>query len=125
MQSLLRNVGGADIYVSDATGGGQSSGGLSGMGSFMSLLGIGDNQERIVIKGSDYEMMQVVAEDVRYQVEQQDYIQSARVSFTRRQPEVLLGFEQLLLTSYGITRANITTGLSEMNTEFSSALLLR
>ncbi len=120
VQSLLRNVGGADIYVSDATGGGQSSGGLSGMGSFMSLLGIGDNQERIVIKGSDYEMMQVVAEDVRYQVEQQDYIQSARVSFTRRQPEVLLGFEQLLLTSYGITRANITTGLSEMNTEFSS-----
>jgi len=74
VQSLLRNVGGADIYVSDATGGGQSSGGLSGMGSFMSLLGIGDNQERIVIKGSDYEMMQVVAEDVRYQVEQQDYI---------------------------------------------------
>ena len=31
VQSLLRNVGGADIYVSDATGGGQSSGGLSGM----------------------------------------------------------------------------------------------
>jgi multidrug efflux pump subunit AcrB/ABC-type multidrug transport system ATPase subunit len=120
VQALLPDVGGANIYVSDATGGGQSGGALSGMGNFMSLLGIGDNQERIVIKGSDYEMMQVVAEDVQYQVEQQEYIQSARVSFTRRQPEVLLGFEQILLTNYGITRGNITTGLSELNTEFSS-----
>lgn len=120
VQALLPNVGGANIYVSDATGGGQSGGALSGMGNFMSLLGIGDNQERIVIKGSDYEMMQVVAEDVQYQVEQQEYIQSARVSFTRRQPEVLLGFEQILLTNYGITRGNIMTGLSELNTEFSS-----
>lgn len=120
VQALLPDVGGANIYVSDATGGGQSGGALSGMGNFMSLLGIGDNQERIVIKGSDYEMMQVVAEDVQYQVEQQEYIQSARVSFTRRQPEVLLGFEQILLTNYGITRGNIMTGLSELNTEFSS-----
>lgn len=121
VQSRIPNVGGAEIFVADATGGGQSSGdGLSGMVGFMSLLGIGDNQERIIIKGSDYEMMQLVAEDIQYQVDQQDYIQSSRVSFTRRQPEILLDFDQILLTSYGITRANITTGLSELNTEFSS-----
>ena len=42
------------------------------------------------------------------------------MSFTRRQPEILLHFDQILLTSYGITPANITTGLSELNTEFSS-----
>lgn len=121
VQSKIPNVGGAEIHVADATGGGQSSaGGLSGMVGFMSLLGIGDNQERIIIKGSDYEMMQLVAEDVQYQIEQQDYIQNSRVTFMRRQPEILLDFDQILLTSYGITRANITTGLSELNTEFSS-----
>lgn len=120
VQSLLQNVGGANIYVADATGGGQSGGALSGMVNFMSLLGIGDNRERIIIKGSDYEMMQLVAEDIQYQIEQQEYIQNSRVSFTRRQPEILLGFDQILLTTYGITRANITTGLSELNTEFSS-----
>ena len=37
-----------------------------------------------------------------------------------RSPEILLDFDQILLTSYGITRGNITTGLSELNTEFSS-----
>ena len=87
---------------------------------FMNLLGIGDNQERIIIKGSDYEMMQLVAEDVRYQIDQQDFIRNSSVSFMRRQPEILLDFDQILLTSYGITRANILTGLSELNTEFSS-----
>ncbi len=121
VQSRVPNVGGAEIFVADATGGGQGgSGGLSGMVGFMNLLGIGDNQERVIIKGSDYEMMQLVAEDIQYQIDQQDFIQNARVTFTRRQPEILLDFDQLLLTSYGITRANITTGLSELNTEFSS-----
>ena len=121
VQSRIPNVGGAEIYVGNATGGRQGdAGGLSGMVGFMSMLGIGDNQERIVIKGADYEMMQLVGEDIQYQIEQQDYIQNSRVSFTRRQPEILLDFDQILLTSYGITRANILTGLSELNTEFSS-----
>ncbi len=121
VQSRIPNVGGAEIIVADATGGGQSNaGGLGGMVGFMSLLGIGDNQERIVVKGSDYEMMQLVAEDIRYQLEQQEFIQNTRVSFMRRQPEIMLDFDQVLLTSYGITRANILTGLSELNSEFSS-----
>ena len=120
VQSRIPNVGGVQIVVSDATGGGQSNAGMSGMVNFMSLLGIGDNQERIVVKGSDSEMMQLVAEDIQYQLEQQEFIQSSRVSFTRRQPEILLDFDQILLTSYGITRANILTGLSELNSEISS-----
>lgn len=120
VQTRTPNIGGAEIVVSDATGGGQSNAGMSGMVNFMSLLGIGDNQERIIVKGSDTEMMQLVAEDVQYQLGQQEFIQNSRVSFTRRQPEVLLDFDQILLTSYGITRANITTGLSELNSEIAS-----
>lgn len=121
VQARIPNLGGGEIFVADATGGGQNnSGGLSGMVGFMSLLGIGENQERIVIKGSDYEMMQLVAGDIQYQLEQQEFIQNTRVSFTSRQPEIILDFDQILLTSYGITRANITTGLSELNAEFSS-----
>jgi len=121
VQSRIPEVGGAEIIVADATGGRQNNaGGMSGMVGFMSLLGIGDNQERIIVKGSDYEMMQLVAEDIRYQVEQQDFIQNTRLSFMRRQPEIRLDFDQILLTSYGITRANILTGLSELDSEFSS-----
>ena len=118
--SRIPQVGGAEILVSDATGGGRSDTGMSGMVNFMNLLGIGNNQERIIIKGSDFEMMQLVAEDIRYQMDQQEFIQNTTVSFMSRQPEILLDFDQILLTSFGITRANILTGLSELNGEFSS-----
>ena len=32
----------------------------------MRLLGIGDNNERVVVRGSDFEMLQMVAEEIRY-----------------------------------------------------------
>lgn len=118
--SRIPEVGGSEILVSDATGGGQSDAGMSGMVSFMNLLGIGNNQERVIVKGSDFEMMQLVAEDIRYQMDQQEFIQNTNVSFMSRQPEILLDFDQILLTSFGITRANILTGLLELNGEFSS-----
>ncbi len=120
VQSKMPDVEGAEISVSDATGGQDRGGDMGGTIAFMSMLGIGDNQERVIIKGSDYDMMQLVAEDVRYYLDEQDFIRNSRVSYTRRQPEVRLNFDQILLTSYGITRANITSGLANLNTEYSS-----
>lgn len=120
VQSKMPNVEGAEISISDAMGGQNRGGDMSGTLAFMSLLGIGDNQERVVIKGSDYDMMQLVAEDVRYYLDEQDFIRNSWVSYTRRQPEVRLNFDQVLLTSYEITRANITAGLADLNTEYSS-----
>ncbi|MDR1223597.1 MAG: efflux RND transporter permease subunit [Tannerella sp.] len=120
VQSKMPNVEGAEISVSDATGGQNRGGDMGGMVAFMSLLGIGNNQERVIIKGSDYDMMQLVAEDIRYYLDEQDFIRNSWVSYTRRQPEVRLNFDPVLLTSYEITRANITAGLADLNTEYSS-----
>ena len=125
IQSLIPRVDGAQIVMSNAMGGGGGGQGGSGMSmggleSLMGMLGMGSNQERVVIKGSDYEMMQLVGEDLRYFLENQDFIRSSRVSYPSRQPEVRLNFDQILLTSYDISRANITSGLSELNTEFQS-----
>lgn len=47
-----------------------------GVGSFMRLLGIGENRERIVIKGSDFDLMQRVAEDFRYYLDEQEFIRN-------------------------------------------------
>ncbi|MDR0698088.1 MAG: efflux RND transporter permease subunit [Tannerella sp.] len=120
VQSKMPNVEGTEISVSDATGGQNRGGEVGGMLAFMSMLGIGDNQERVIIKGADYEMMQLVAEDIRYYLDEQDFIRNSWVSYARRQPEVRLNFDQVLLTSYEITRANITSGLADLNTEYSS-----
>lgn len=95
----------------DAMGGGGDNSALSSLGGFMRLLGIGDNSERVVIRGSDFEMMQMVAEEVRYLLDEQDFVQHTHVSYTPRQAEINLNFDPILLTAYDINRGNnITTG---------------
>ncbi|MDR2038504.1 MAG: efflux RND transporter permease subunit [Bacteroidales bacterium] len=120
VQRRLSEINGAEISISEAMSGGGGGSAMSGMGNFMRLLGIGDNRERIVIKGSDIDLMQMVAEDIRYYMEEQEFIRGSWVSYTRRQPELLLDFDQVLLTSYDITRANISSGLTALNPSFSS-----
>lgn len=82
VQTKVANINGAEIYVSDAMGGGGDNSALSSLGGFMRLLGIGDNSERVVIRGSDFEMMQMVAEEVRYLLDEQDFVQHTHVSYT-------------------------------------------
>lgn len=124
-QAKLGHMEGTEISFSDASGssspvggsGGDSGGGLGG---FMRLLGIGESSERIVIKGSDFERMQRVAEDFRYYLDEQAFIRNTRASYNRRQPEIRLGFDPILLTSFDISRSNIAAGLSSLNPELSS-----
>lgn len=121
VQGLLSNIQGAEISVDEATGGGGGGGSaMAGLGNFMRLLGIGDNRERIVIKGADFDVMQLVAEDLRYYLDEQEFIRHSRVSYNQRQPEIHLDFDPILLTSYEITRANISSGLAALNPEYSS-----
>ena len=125
VQTRLRTINGAEISLSEA-GGGAGRGGsgsgdmMGGMGGFMRLLGIGENRERFVIKGSDFDLMQRVAEDFRYYLDEQEFIRNTRVSYSRRQPEIRLGFDPILLTSYDISRQNIASGLTSLNPEISS-----
>ncbi|RHU26335.1 ATP-binding cassette domain-containing protein [Parabacteroides sp. TM07-1AC] len=123
IQSTLSNIQGAEISVDEAVGGSGGGGGgsaMAGLGNFMRLLGIGDNRERIVIKGADFDVMQLVAEDLRYYLDEQEFIRHSRVSYNRRQPEIHLDFDPILLTSYEITRTNISSGLAALNPEYSS-----
>lgn len=123
--SKIKDIQNVDVSSSSGYGGGGGRGGgggaaASGLGNFMRLMGIGDNRERVVIKGSDYDMMQRVAEDIRYYLNEQEFIRNSWVSYTGRQAELNLDFDQILLTSYEITQANISSGLASLNKEFSS-----
>lgn len=120
MKKIYRLKDGVEIYITAAAGGNNSGGGLEALSGFMRLLGIGSNQERIVIKGSDFETMQLVGEDLRYYIDEMDFINNSWLSSNRRQSEIRLNFDPILLTSYDITRGNINSGLTALNTEFSS-----
>ena len=78
---------------------GQSGSSMSGLNNFMRLLGVGDNSEEIIIKGTDFETMQLIAQDLRYYISELDFIANTRVSFQQRRPELHLSFDQLLLKS--------------------------
>jgi multidrug efflux pump subunit AcrB/ABC-type multidrug transport system ATPase subunit len=105
--------------------GSQSMSGLSSLTRFMGMLGVGDNSERIVFKGSDFETMQLVADDIRYYLEQMDFIGNVYATNPSRRREIHLSFDQVTLASYNITNANITAGLNSLNRSMSTGSNLK
>jgi multidrug efflux pump subunit AcrB/ABC-type multidrug transport system ATPase subunit len=123
VQRILSGINGATVSLADPSsrgGGGEGGGDIGGMGSMMRLLGIGDNRERMVIKGPDFDRMRLVAEDFRYYLEAQSFIRSARVSYNERQPELLLDVDPLRLSSYGLTLQDVSSGLLSLNNDLPS-----
>ncbi len=88
--------------------------------NFSSFLGIGSNQERIIIKGENFEVMRGVAEDLEYFIEDLESINSVRTNISRNQPEVHMYFNPLLLTQYELSLNNVTSELGTFSTEFTS-----
>ncbi|MBQ4280289.1 MAG: efflux RND transporter permease subunit [Rikenellaceae bacterium] len=124
VQQLIGGIENVDIRLSDPIAENQR-GAMSGLGSFLELLGIGNNQERIVIKGTDFELMEMTARDLGYYVGELECVQWHWVSSPGRQPELRLNFDPLLLTSYEISRGNLESGLMGLNTETNSRVQLK
>lgn len=127
IQSKVNNIRQADISISSsasaATGG--SSGSRSGSQNFSSFLGIGSNQEKIIIKGENFEVMRGVAEDLEYYIEDLESIQNVRANISRNQPEIHMYFNPLLLTQYGLNLNNVTSELGSFSNEFSAGATFR
>ena len=86
--------------------GGNRRGMGGGTRAFGAFLGIGTNEERVVIKGENFDLMKGVAEDLEYYIENLESIRSANVSVANNRPEVHMYFNQLLLTEYNLTLNN-------------------
>ncbi len=124
VEGLVRNIAQAEISltapVSSARFRGGGGGGGAGMQNFSRFLGIGENRERILIKGEDFTAMKGVAEDLQYYIENLESIRSANVSVSSNRPELHLHFNQLLLTQFGLNLNNIASELSSFTREFTS-----
>ena len=113
--------GDIDVRVTAGYGGGQqSASGLSSLTRFMSMLGVGDNTERIVVKGSDIETMRIVAFNLRYYLEQMDFIINARADNPGGRREVQLTFDPVTLASYNISNSAITSAINSLNRSTST-----
>ena len=121
----LMQLPNVDIRISTGSSGNGQNSAASTMNRFMSILGVGDNRESIVIKGSDFDMMDIVADNIRYNLREMDFIAWNWATNPGRRNEIQLIFDPILLASYNITRQNIANGLSSLNKELSTNSYLK
>ncbi len=122
----------ADITVSTSSSSSSTSGGVgggnmggrnSGSSGLQSLLGIGEDEEYIVIKGSDFETMSLVAEDIQYYLDEElDNVSSTNLSISDNQPEYHVAFDDRFMAEYNISRQGVSTELASFQNEVSSGV---
>lgn len=100
------------IESSENFQGGGGSAMLGGSEELLRKMGMGNQSEKIVIKGQDFEKMSNLAELLKYQLEDLDNISYASVSSSRGRPEARILFDQYLMGIYDVTPNNV---LSELN----------
>ena len=124
---MVKDMPASDISLTATSGisgggGGMGGGGMEGSSGFQQLLGIGEDEEYIVLKGQDFNLLVEVAEDLQSYIEDLDNIQSVRLSVRENQPEVHLEFNSLLMNRYGITQLEVMSELNTFQNEISSGV---
>ncbi|MBR3286563.1 MAG: efflux RND transporter permease subunit [Bacteroidales bacterium] len=105
----------ADISLSESMASQSFSSNSSGSINFMRMLGIGENRERIVLKGRDFEVMQLVAEEIEYYLGEMENINSVWTSSSSNSPEAHLTFDQVMMAQYELTQQNVISSLNSAN----------
>ncbi len=126
---MVKDMPASDISLTASSGVGGMRGGSNGGGGgdsgFQQMMGIGEDEEYIVLKGQDFGLMVEVAEDLQSYLDELDNISSARVSIRENQPEVHLDFKPLIMSRYGITRQQVMGELNTFQSEISSGVNFR
>lgn len=107
------------------SGGGGSSAGMPDMGGLESFLGVGTQQERVLIKGQDFDLMKAVAEDIEYYMEDLSAIQSVSLGFEDSRPEVRMEFKPREMGERNVQLSSVMSELSSFPTEFSTGVTFK
>lgn len=92
---------------------------------FTRMLGIGSQQEKIIIRGQDFDKMEKLAHDLRFHMNQFTTVQFAEISLPDRQPELLLGFDKQLLALYNIPVNSVLAELNAFQPQFASGVTFK
>jgi len=123
IQNRVKNIRAASISFTQSQGSRSFSGGSrNSMSSFQSLMGIGTNAEKIVLKGQDFKQLQAVGEDLNYFLTQLESISSSNLSVSSNQPEVHMYFNPLLMTENNLTVNNVTSELNSFTRQIATGI---
>lgn len=108
-----------------------SSGNRFGNGGFddddgmARILGIGTQEEKVIIKGQDFDQMQNKARDVEYYLGQISSIKRINIKVPEKRPEVQMLFDKQLMSTYDIPLTSVLTELNSFQPSFSSGGVLK
>jgi multidrug efflux pump subunit AcrB/ABC-type multidrug transport system ATPase subunit len=101
----------------------RSSGGEGrGEAGLQRMLGIGSQSEKVVIKGHNFAMMQVLANDIRGLLEDLDAVQSANLNIRDDRPEIHLLFENLAFSYFNVSPAAVVNELATFESETTTGV---
>jgi multidrug efflux pump subunit AcrB/ABC-type multidrug transport system ATPase subunit len=104
------------------TGGGGGSGGGGRQVSLTRALGIGAAQEKVVVHGQDLELLRTVAEDIKYNLDNLETIQSAQMNVSNQQPSIDLGLDQAAMSYFDVSLATIRSELAGFQKETTASV---
>lgn len=124
---MVKDMPASSISLTPPSGTGSAQGrggdgGGAGEEGFQRLLGIGEDEEYIVLKGQDFPLLVEVGEDLQSHLEELDNIRFARLSVRENQPEVHLDFQALLMERYNIGRFQVMNELGSFQTEIATGV---
>ncbi len=128
---MVKDMPASDISLTASTGmsgnrgNGRGGGSQAGAAGFQQLLGIGEDEEYIVMKGQDFRLLVEVAEDLQSYLDELDNISSVRLSVRENQPEVHIDFNTLLMSQYGVTRSQVMGELNTFQNEIATGVNFR
>ena len=100
--------------------GGQGGAARSASTDFERMLGIGSAQERIIIKGQDFELMKTIANDINTFVSGLQSIKRSTVNISPDRPEAHIIFDQKRMSANNITQQNVAIALNDFQPSFTS-----
>jgi len=123
IQDRIEDFRVADVSLTEPQASSRFGGGMgrNPVANLERMLGIGTPQERVVIKGSDFDMLRNVADDIKYNLDNLDSINNeARLSIPGNRPEIHLLFDNQTLSLFNISMNSIASELSMFQSESSS-----
>lgn len=132
MERRLRDIRSAEIEFQEFSassgfsgGGGGGGAGRNSGGGFESFLGIGTQQEKVIIKGQDFAILRNVAEDMEYYLDELDNIASVSLSVADIRPEVHIVFNTREMGERNVPLSNVSSELSSFPSEITSGAVFK
>ena len=127
----IKNISSAEINMDEVSTSGGFTGGGGGSetsnpgANFLNLLGIGSQNESVIIKGQNFEQMKNLADDIKSYVGDLSTINNVNVNVQDNKPEVHLLFDMDYIGRNSFTLYNLSSALSMFGREYSSGATFR